>query len=859
MANSTIRSQWSIASATSSIRKQWEDDSTGHHRAIDPLLTSLTCYQGLVNFFQNQSPFLLAVVTESSSHPGGLRALEAQPWVYGGGGLGNTEECPLQLCLAGGTNRDGFVFASACVVPECTAYDLAAEDFPAKVEEGSFQLTDRPDADIIQEYVTLHRRIAEVNKFLDKGWVCGEYKVPWDILPSFLYILMISACFACSIYATFIRRRKRRRQQQHYEHHDEQLHHGEIHKPTIYDKSMIKGFDILEQNDIQEEKKDASSEYDHIPYHHQYDHQHYLHYQQQQHLQQQGQQQQQYLQQRHQQHQTRPQPQPMVESQYVTSPANEEVAFWNAWDASKHVSKLFEQRQETAFLDGLKVGSILWIIFGHIVAIQSGNGPGYLNPWDLLPPKGYITTFFGQLLFGSRFAVDTFLCISGYLVVHVLKRKLSDTLDISRIFTIFIYRILRIWPLYVACMGFWILLAPHLGSGPFWYQWEYFLDPCREFWWTNILFVNNFIPWDIPTTGTCFYHSWYLAIDLQLFCLLAPWLVILYNKSAVTARRMVIFLWLVSVVVTAVLAYKRKWSVNTLDGMAVALFDIEGYAKPHVRAQSYLAGMYVAMMPLSSPSSLFSGLSGVSRRNHIKYMTLSIVGLMVTTFITVTGAYARRPCNYSELPYVNECGSTWSPTMTFIFSAFSRGVWSVCISIIMYLCLQRTRSENIGIINNGTSGNDSTDNDSSSLVGNFLSWPLWTPLAHLSFGVYLIHPIVIVMWQLSGHEKKTFHIINVLMDFTAVSVTSFILSAIITLVIEFPCSVLLRGGRRQPQQQRRQRNCQQRRNMRQENQNHDDEYDALISTSPPPKMNELSQRHHHPSYGAANGSNTHYG
>jgi hypothetical protein len=30
---------------------------------------------------------------------------------------------------------------------------------------------------LVHEYITLHRRITQVSKFLRLGWVCGEYKV----------------------------------------------------------------------------------------------------------------------------------------------------------------------------------------------------------------------------------------------------------------------------------------------------------------------------------------------------------------------------------------------------------------------------------------------------------------------------------------------------------------------------------------------------------------------------------------------------------------------------------------------------------------------------------------------------------
>lgn len=651
------------------------------------MLTSSECYVALSDFFREESPLVIAVTTESSSHPTGLDSLYAQPWVYAGGGLGNMDECPMQVCLAGGTKRDSMTFASVCMIPECGASDLAAEDFPERLKTASFRASKDSNSAVVAEYVTLHERIAKLNKFLNTGWICGEYKVEWEVMPSIIYLVIVVTLIALCFIGTFGR--------------------GKI------DLEMCQQKEVFEDEDIGEEILEGRVSYGDT-----------------------------------------------VDIQ-ARLPVRAKLPsrFWSAWDMSKHLKNLFMQRSETAFLDGLKFGSIIWIIFGHVMAIQVSSGPGYLNPWDFLPPRGVTTTLIGQLLFSSRFAVDTFLCISGFLVVHVLKRKLHHEPKISEIASILAFRILRILPLYTMCVGFWMFVAPHLGSGPFWYQWENFLEPCRNYWWTNLLFLNNFLPWGSPTTDTCFYHSWYLAVDVQLFFIFAPWLVILYLRNGAFARRVTIILWFVSVVGTAFLAYQNKWSINTFDGTAVALFDIEGYAKPHVRAQSYLAGMLVAMMPPTR---------GLPSRDTVT-MTIAVLGLALMSFITVTGAYSRRACNFSEWPFINDCGSTWRPEMTFLFTAFSRAIWSICIAIIMHLCLEH-RGQAVGLL---------------------LSWKLWTPLAHLSFGAYLIHPIVIFVWQLGGREKTTFRLLSFLMDFMSISVLSFVLAAVAALLVEFPFGSLL--------------------------------------------------------------------
>ena len=107
--------------------------------------------------------------------------------------------------------------------------------------------------------------------------------------------------------------------------------------------------------------------------------------------------------------------------------------------------------------------------------------------------------------------------------------------------------------------------------------------------------MTNLFPWDVPNVATCFYHSWYLAVDMQPF-MIAPLLVFWYQRhprAGQIARpggnR------LLDDRVNVDDTYPWNWSVNAFDGPAVARFKIEGYAKSHVRAQVYFAGMLLGM------------------------------------------------------------------------------------------------------------------------------------------------------------------------------------------------------------------------------------------------------------------------
>ncbi|KAG7348892.1 acyltransferase family protein [Nitzschia inconspicua] len=829
--------RWSISPGGSVNRNNNDNNNTIIN---DPDLTSSHCYDGLVQFFTSarwhpngDGGKKLALATEASSHPSGLLSVYAQPWIYAGPGLGNMDECPLQVCLAGGTGRDSLTFASVCVIPHCDASDMNARDFVERLETAAS--SPQPSSDVntellIQEYIRLNQQIAQIGQFLGTGWVCGEYKVDWELVPSILWGCCLFLCVLFSLWGTFgppssssssFRKSSSKRKKS--------IHDKLAITTTIADNHNNNNNDYYSEETIVDTEMHSlirhhphrSSQYSAVdeplssPTRINGDHHH----------------------------------PPTVDladtankipsSHYpttttITATTATTTSLWSAWNMHTHLRRLIQHRPETACLDGLKVGSILWIIAAHVMAIQSSTAAGYLNPIDFLPPHGITTTVLGQLLFSSRYAVDTFLCISGFLAVHVLNSKLNwhrtasttTTTVTTRCMTllgILVMRLLRILPLYVFCLGFWMYIAPHLGSGPFWYQWENFLEPCRNYWWTNLLFVNNFLPWGVSTTANCFYHSWYLAVDVQLFFLFGPWLVLLYQRSSVLGKRVAALLWMSSVVVTAVLSYTQGWSVNTFDGAAVALFDVEGYAKPHVRAQSYMAGILVAMRNLDHRGPKRSNTSSKKHRNGNSHhrdfffllltkegwiMTLAIFCLIFLSFVTVTGAYSRRACTFEELPAFNDCGSIWSPMATFLYTAFSRAIWSICIATIMAICLKQPSFHD----KKEDSTDDVDDDDGSNgrrehkhlhnddhphphVVDNpvkfVLSWNVWTPLAHLSYGAYLIHPIVIFVWKLGGREKTAFRVLSFVMDFCSITVFTFLLSLFVALVVEFPFGMLL--------------------------------------------------------------------
>ena len=187
-----------------------------------------------------------------------------------------------------------------------------------------------------------------------------------------------------------------------------------------------------------------------------------------------------------------------------------------AFDFGVNFKRLFtvDDHKRGAFraLDGLRVLSILWVILGHSLAEL--NLVGFSNPTNVLPPYGLTHEVGAQLFFSARLAVDTFLLLSGFLVTLGMLRRFSAPTESAAVACVlptlhqwlpafYLNRVLRILPLYAACLGFWWQIAPSLGFGPFWYAWDGYVDKCERLWWANLLFINNLIPANGSETDGC--------------------------------------------------------------------------------------------------------------------------------------------------------------------------------------------------------------------------------------------------------------------------------------------------------------------------------------------------------------------
>lgn len=90
--------------------------------------------------------------------------------------------------------------------------------------------------------------------------------------------------------------------------------------------------------------------------------------------------------------------------------------------------------------------------------------------------------------------VDVFLLLSGFLFCRILLIELERRQGKLNVLILYVGRYIRLTPAYLAIIGFYMTWFPSMGSGPLWQQRiEREQERCQSSWWTNILYINNYI------------------------------------------------------------------------------------------------------------------------------------------------------------------------------------------------------------------------------------------------------------------------------------------------------------------------------------------------------------------------------
>ncbi|KAL5256315.1 hypothetical protein ACHWQZ_G011512 [Mnemiopsis leidyi] len=355
-------------------------------------------------------------------------------------------------------------------------------------------------------------------------------------------------------------------------------------------------------------------------------------------------------------------------------------------------------------MNGIRVFSINWVVLGHVyyIGLGAADYTDYVSMWRRYPMA---------IIYNALPSVDTFLFLSGFLVSLLLSKDLARKGRFNAL-GYYLHRYLRLTiPFLVVTLGQGFLAHVFI-RGPF----QDILVPghsnCVKWWWTNILYINNFVPWN--KLELCIGQSWYLSNDFQFF-VFAPIFIWLLYKSPKIGISVTLSTLVCSCVTAGIICYYNDLGPSTVfDPHAVNFTDFRLlYDKPWIRCPPYLIGLLGGWFCFKNLDSLKLY---VSRLSFVTRILVSVTMWIVTCtvqYLVVFGLHK------DMIKKTN--GETLSLTESSLYESLARSGWGLALLVQIFMCQC------------GLGG----------FINKMLSWRGWIVLSRLTFSVYLLHYIII--------------------------------------------------------------------------------------------------------------------
>ena len=394
-------------------------------------------------------------------------------------------------------------------------------------------------------------------------------------------------------------------------------------------------------------------------------------------------------------------------------------------------------------INGIRTISMTWVILGHTYMFFFQNEDNVVKNFN------DATRLSSQAILSGELSVDSFFFLSGLLVSYLSMKRFEKDGKLP-LLRYYLHRYIRLTPLYLYVILVSMYLFPLFSSGPiFDMNAMGIAKQCKKYWWTNILYINNFYPKSFG--AQCIGWSWYMANDMQFYVIGPLILYLMYRFKMLGTILVNGLLILVHLIVTAVLMVKYKMISNfPLHDGIMGLAELSNnkyqdyvYGKPYTRVAPYAVGIILGYL-LTYKKKIVG---------HTRYV-IYICGWLMAISVGMALVYGP----HTMLDH------NWSTAENATYGTLSRFAWSLCLAWLVYAC----------------------HNGYGSLINDVLSWKAFIPLSRLTYATYMVHILVLMYYLGSSQVPMHYTDSTVAFHFMGITCMSYAVAYILAVCIEFP-------------------------------------------------------------------------
>lgn len=295
--------------------------------------------------------------------------------------------------------------------------------------------------------------------------------------------------------------------------------------------------------------------------------------------------------------------------------------------------------------------------------------------------------------------------------------------------------------------------------------------PAR-YWWTEITYVGNVVPWPVGTRNSCLGVTWYLANDVQFFVVGVPFVALLYYRPRAGTISLAVMA-LASCAYTLWVGFHDKLRFSFFAGMAGTAWS-RVYVSPWTRCPVYIIGVLCGFLwhRYFRGRVVLTNQGGGSESVEKHWLARNPAALPVAAVVSV--ACLALPVYGTYWAYQDVLENRVPEWADHLYLAFGRPSWVIGLALMCWLCFC------------GYGG----------FVNDFLAWSGWTVPSRLTFCAYMSHPWVLTWLYGARDVPPTLTELELAITFMGVLFATFVVAFALHMLVEAPFRNLESWSRR---------------------------------------------------------------